>query len=384
MGRFVHVAPVENTMEKGLTGMKRICTVVFLILTMTVSMAGALERPGLEFKIFQFPPNAIPVIDGKTDDWKMVGGEYVIGSNQLSDTEKGKGTNIDPKNFNCTVRVGWVKGMNRLYFLYEAYDDFWKFDTTDLCNDIFEVVVDGDLSGGPFIKQRNPNVDHLPVTDLHFRFHGVHAQNYHIFTPASGKDWCMVWGSAQYIKALPYSNYAYNYNFKNGQDGKLILEFWITPFDYAPYDAPEKAIESRLEESKLIGLSWAIIDYDKEATREGEHSAFMNLAHKNSMDGNASDLVAFRLMPLEKRFHKPLEVNWTFTVADMDRRVVAFKDQTCGNVTSWKWTFGDGATSTEQNPIHQYSKPGEYVVVLYVDGPDGKGQFSRVWDVTLK
>lgn len=102
------------------------------------------------------------------------------------------------------------------------------------------------------------------------------------------------------------------------------------------------------------------------------------------MDSNASDFVAFHLMPLEKRFHKPLEVAWTFTIADMDRRVVAFKDLTYGRVTSWKWDFGDGAASTEQNPVHTYAKAGEYVVVLYVDGPDGKGQFSRVWDVTLK
>jgi PKD repeat protein len=68
----------------------------------------------------------------------------------------------------------------------------------------------------------------------------------------------------------------------------------------------------------------------------------------------------------------------------MDRRLVAFKDLTYGRVTSWKWDFGDGETSTEQNPIHQYKKAGEYVVVLYVEGPDGKGRFSRVWDVTLK
>ena len=54
------------------------------------------------------------------------------------------------------VRVGWVKGLNRLYFLYESYDDFWDFNKTDLHNDIFELVVDGDLSGGPFIKQMHP------------------------------------------------------------------------------------------------------------------------------------------------------------------------------------------------------------------------------------
>ena len=363
--------------------MKRIFKTMFLILMMTVSFVHALERPGVEFKIFQFPRNMIPVIDGKTDDWKIVGGEYAIGSDQLSDTDKGKGTNIDPKDFKCTVRVGWVKGMNRLYFLYEAFDNYWKFNTTDLCNDIFEVVVDGDLSGGPYIKQKNPNRDRISIEDLHFSFHGVHAQNYHIFTPPLGKDWCMVWGCEQYAKDLPFANYAYSYNFKNGQSGKLILEFWITPFDYSPHD-PARAVESHLEENKIIGLSWSILDYDAGGDKEGDYSAFMNLSHKTSMDSNASDFVAFRLMPLEKRFHKPLEVNWTFTIADMNRRMVAFKDLTYGRVTSWKWDFGDGASSTEQHPIHTYEKAGEYVVVLYVDGPDGKGQFSRVWDVTIK
>lgn len=364
--------------------MKRVYFAAILVLMATVSFVQALERPGVEFKIFQFPPNMIPVIDGNTDDWKIVGDEYVIGSDQLKDTVRDTiRTSIDPKNFSCTVRVGWVKGMNRLYFLYEAYDNYWKFDTTDLCNDIFEVVVDGDLSGGPLIKHMNPNIDRVSIEELHFTFHGVHAQNYHIFTPAEGKDWCMVWGCEQYAKDLPWANHAYNYHFKNGQSGKLILEFWITPFDYSPYD-PDRAVESQLEENKIIGLSWSVLDYDDGNNKEGEYSGFMNLSHKTTMYGDASDLVAFRLMPLEQRFHKPLEINWTFTVVDMDRRLVAFKDLTYGRVSSWKWDFGDGATSTEQHPIHKYEKAGEYVVVLYVEGPDGKGRFSRVWDVTLK
>ena len=46
----------------------------------------AIERLGVEFKIFQFPANAIPRIDGKADDWEMVPKEYTIGMDQLSDT----------------------------------------------------------------------------------------------------------------------------------------------------------------------------------------------------------------------------------------------------------------------------------------------------------
>jgi len=35
---------------------------------------------------------------------------------------------------------------------------------------------------------------------------------------------------------------------------------------------------------------------------------------------------------------------------------------------SYHWDFGDGTTSTEQNPVHNYGKKGKYVVTLTVSG----------------
>src|SRR5690606_13641377 len=119
----------------------------------------------------------------------------------------------------------------------------------DLHNDIFEVVVDGDQSGGPFISSLHPN-SALDPMDAYFSFHGVHAQNYHIFTPAEGKEWAMVWGSQPWIKNLPYANAAYDYDFSPGESGRLTLEFWITPFDYATVDGEARAVESILSENK--------------------------------------------------------------------------------------------------------------------------------------
>jgi len=43
--------------------------------------------------------------------------------------------------------------------------------------------------------------------------------------------------------------------------------------------------------------------------------------------------------------------------------VVDFTDAST-NITSWDWDFGDGETSTEQNPTHTYDKPGVYTVTL--------------------
>ncbi len=42
-------------------------------------------------------------------------------------------------------------------------------------------------------------------------------------------------------------------------------------------------------------------------------------------------------------------------------------------ITSWNWDFGDGFTSTEQNPSHLYNAPGSYFVILSVEGANGCG-----------
>jgi PKD repeat protein len=43
---------------------------------------------------------------------------------------------------------------------------------------------------------------------------------------------------------------------------------------------------------------------------------------------------------------------------------VQFTDLSTAGPTSWDWNFGDTGTSTEQNPIHEYTAPGTYTVSL--------------------
>lgn len=45
--------------------------------------------------------------------------------------------------------------------------------------------------------------------------------------------------------------------------------------------------------------------------------------------------------------------------------IINFKDQTTGG-TGWQWDFGDGTTSTDQNPSHTYTNLGKYNVTLNV------------------
>ncbi|MDP9050059.1 MAG: PKD domain-containing protein [Acidobacteriota bacterium] len=334
------------------------------------------------FKVFQFPADKIPRIDGDPTDWAIVPDSYAITLAEMHDDEH-KHAAPDPKDLDIKVKVGWIKGLNRLYFLYEAYDNYWDFADPGLHNDTFELVVDGDRSGGPLIPRfrNNPDQDEW---DAHFSMHGVQAQNYHIMTPHEGKDWAMAWGCQPWDKRLPYANTAQNYNFRPGQSGHYIMEFYITPFDYAGCEGPQRSIESELYEDKFIGLSFAVIDYD--GSPDGKNNGFWNLSPEHTMYGNSTYLREFRLMPLDPQFRKPIDANWSFTVIDMSRRQVAFHDDSTstGPITTWHWDFGDGTTSSEQHPIHQYQKPGNFVVVLYIEGPAGKSRFSKIWDVTLR
>ncbi len=43
---------------------------------------------------------------------------------------------------------------------------------------------------------------------------------------------------------------------------------------------------------------------------------------------------------------------------------VNFTDHTSGNPNEWHWSFGDGATSIDQNPVHNYGDTGYFTVTL--------------------
>jgi hypothetical protein len=334
-------------------------------------------EPG--FQVFQFPKNQIPRIDGEFSDWDIVPESYAVPMEEMWD-DSGKHKGIDKSTLDIKVKVGWVEGLNRLYFYYEAYDDYWDFDQLGLRNDTFEIVVDADLSGGPHTDEFRLNSEVLSRIDAFFALQNVHAQNYHIMTPPTpGKAWTMVWGIQQWLKELPYANYAYSYDFKHGESGTLKFEFYITPFDYASPDGPASSAESRLYEGKKIGLCWAVIDYDGGFGNNG----FWNLSKHHRMFGNASMERLFTLMPLEVRFRRPVEAAWDHYVVPDTRRVV-FTDKSYGQVTSWRWDFGDGTSSTEQNPVHEYKEDGtHYVVTLYVSGPEGEDRCCKIWDVCV-
>jgi gliding motility-associated-like protein len=56
-----------------------------------------------------------------------------------------------------------------------------------------------------------------------------------------------------------------------------------------------------------------------------------------------------------------------------DSGTVKFTDSTTSNrpISGYRWTFGDGGTSTAQSPLHRYAAPGLYTVQLIVSTTNG-------------
>ena len=59
--------------------------------------------------------------------------------------------------------------------------------------------------------------------------------------------------------------------------------------------------------------------------------------------------------------------NFSATPRDVCAHIpVNFTDLSTGNVTNWSWTFGDGGTANNQNPVHTYEDTGYFTIQLIV------------------
>jgi len=63
--------------------------------------------------------------------------------------------------------------------------------------------------------------------------------------------------------------------------------------------------------------------------------------------------------------------------------VVAFTDLSTNSPTSWAWTFGDGGTSTAQNPSHTYTAAGTYTVALTATNAYGSDLETKTGYITV-
>lgn len=82
---------------------------------------------------------------------------------------------------------------------------------------------------------------------------------------------------------------------------------------------------------------------------------------------------------------KPIKVHYlpnvNFSIPEPCLYGATFIDSTTvqdTTIASWSWNFGDGVTSTEQNPVHQYTTAGNYPITLTVVSNFGCTNFLTI------
>ena len=62
---------------------------------------------------------------------------------------------------------------------------------------------------------------------------------------------------------------------------------------------------------------------------------------------------------------------------------MSFTDSSTNTPTSWSWTFGDGGSSTAQNPSHTYTAGGTYTVSLTATNAGGSDGETKTGYITV-
>jgi PKD repeat protein len=71
-------------------------------------------------------------------------------------------------------------------------------------------------------------------------------------------------------------------------------------------------------------------------------------------------------------------------IAGLAPLTVRFTDKSAGEITTWRWSFGDGSAIVyEQSPSHTYTKAGRSTVQLTVEGPGGSDIEVKSFFVTV-
>ncbi len=183
---------------------------------------------------------------------------------------------------------------------------------------------------------------------------------------------------------------------ENGTDSKLatinVSEKPVLPvanFSAIPTSGTAPLNVSFTDYSKGSPTAW------KWSFGDGVNSTEQNPTHTYSKAGNYTVVLTASNFAGSSKITKPSYIkvktvirpaaNFTSNVTSGFAPLnVAFTDKSTGVPTAWKWSFGDGMNSTEQNPTHKYSKEGNYTVVLTASNSAGSSKTTKPSYIKVK
>ena len=158
---------------------------------------------------------------------------------------------------------------------------------------------------------------------------------------------------------------------------KLTPGFRFTPASPTRFDEIQFTDESTVESGQIVSWLWEFGDgtfsSEQNPTHryrlDGDYTVALTVTSDQGVEASVREMISVRTPP------QAMEAAFTFTPSEPTRLDdIQFTDETAlsrGEIVSWLWEFGDGATSTEQNPTHRYIADGEYTVTLTAVSDEG-------------
>ena len=140
------------------------------------------------------------------------------------------------------------------------------------------------------------------------------------------------------------------------------------------WDATGKSIQFVSKTTNAKSVEWDFGDGSKsteanplhEYANAGSYPVTLTATNSAGVSATASKIVQTDPIP---------EANFSFTVSGT---TVTFKDLSTNSPMQWKWRFGNGILSYEQNPVHTYNRANHtYVVTLEATNSAGTGTITK-------
>jgi gliding motility-associated-like protein len=173
----------------------------------------------------------------------------------------------------------------------------------------------------------------------------------------------------------------------HGCTDSLMLNVTVNPLPQISFDAPTDGCapvcmtfvnNSNITSGLISTWAWDFGDGNTASAMNPSH-CFENNSHSSvstfdiTLTGTSDKGCVTTLMQPSMITAYPMPLaNFTFgpQPTDIYDKEITFVDQSIvGSV--WTWDLGDGASSTQQNPIHEYADSGTFVVTLFMENQYG-------------
>lgn len=181
----------------------------------------------------------------------------------------------------------------------------------------------------------------------------------HLKTPAiDGTEYHIYYGNKGNATAAPYATLDYDDRTSYGPETMTIAQQFTGTYKYYVYNysgTPDITTSNAVVQ--VYGSTGLITSVNIPTTGTGRYWNVLTLDGSTGQVSVVNEIVesAPVVNPPETKVKPPL--------TDLEMKTL----KASSSIKSWSWDFGDGTTSTEQNPSHTYTTAGNYTVKLTID-----------------